>query len=68
MKDAISKKGSQKLTTPKVVLWPQLVGLYIHTPKRQTNYPEPDRVLFLQLKTVAKELVIVGVRQRLKGK
>lgn len=38
-------------------------------PKPQSNYPEPDHVLFLQLKTVAKELVIVvGVRQRLKGK
>lgn len=33
MKDPISKKGSQKLTTPKVVLWPLLVGLYIHTPQ-----------------------------------
>lgn len=31
MKDSISKKGSQKLTTPKVVLCPLLVGLYIHT-------------------------------------
>lgn len=38
-------------------------------PKPQTNYPEPDHVLFLQLNTVAKKLVIVvGVRQRLKGK
>lgn len=40
-----------------------------HTPpKPQTNYPEPDHVLFLQLKTVAKELVfVVRVRQILKG-
>lgn len=69
MKEPISRKGSQKLTTPKVVLWPLLMDLYNAHPKPQSNYSEPDHVLFLQLKTVAKELVIVvGVRQRLKGK
>lgn len=39
MKDSISKKGSQKLTTPKVVLCPLLVGLYIHTSQTPNQLP-----------------------------